>query len=370
MTNTQLTGAEIGELSGVLRGAFTPSALERLMEFRLEKQFADYAPINGNYQDAAFNILKSANQQGWIANLVDAARSENPGNPSVYDFAQRFEMTAVKPDQFQFVQERIIRPSHKNVDPAILRARLGAIEPRVCRIEITTDQGSMAYGTGFLLGPSVLMTNYHVMEVVIAGEEGRKADSTYSAKAENVLFRFDYKRLGAGVLNHGTEYRMAANWRIDLSADCPPEQLAPLDKLDYALVRLAGTPGNDNIAPKDGAAGSKRGWLQPFTSFEFSKSSPLFILQHPQGSPLQLAFETDAIEGINANQTRVRYNVNTAQGSSGSPCFNQDWELVALHHSGDPNFDPPHKPTYNEGIPIAPIMKLLAVRGVGSLSEL
>src|SRR5947209_6448812 len=118
----------------------------------------------------------------------------------------------------------------------------------------------MVYGTGFLLGRSVLLTNYHVMEVVIAGEEGRKLDNTYSAKAENVIFRFDYKRLGLGVLNQGTEYKLGTEWRIDLSEDCPPDQLAPPDKLDYALVRLAGTPGKDVIAPTEGAAGSERGW--------------------------------------------------------------------------------------------------------------
>jgi hypothetical protein len=370
MTKSQLTGPEMGELSGILRKAFTPAELEQLMEYRLDKQFVDYAPINGNYPDAAFKILKSANAQGWIAKLIDAAHSENPGNPSLYDFAQRFELTAVNPAQFQKAQQRVIRPENRNKDSAVWRTKLGIIEPSICRIEITTDQGAMVYGTGFLLGPNVLLTNYHVMEVVIAGEKGLKVDNTYSAKPENVAIRFDYKRLGAGVLNQGTEYRLDTDWKIDLSEDWPPEPDAPRDKLDYALLRVAGTPGMDDIAPIAGAAGKQRGWLTPLPAFEFANGTPLFILQHPQGSPLQLAFETEAILGMNPNKTRVRYNVNTDQGSSGSPCFNQDWELVALHHSGDPNFDPPHKPTYNEGIPIAMIMQSLAARGLGPPSTL
>ena len=41
----------------------------------------------------------------------------------------------------------------------------------------------------------------------------------------------------------------------------------------------------------------------------------------------------------NANNTRVRYRTNTEEGSSGAPCFDKDWELVALHHSGDPNYE-------------------------------
>ena len=66
--------------------------------------------------------------------------------------------------------------------------------------------------------------------------------------------------------------------------------------------------------------------------------------------------------GVNANGTRLKYKVNTEGGSSGAPCFNTDWDLLALHHSGDPNFDSDHKPEYNEGIPIEAIVKLLTER--------
>ncbi len=60
-----------------------------------------------------------------------------------------------------------------------------------------------------------------------------------------------------------------------------------------------------------------------------------------------MALDTEAVIGLNDNKTRVRYTTDTEPGSSGSPCFNQNWELVALHHSGDPNW----LPSWNEGIP-------------------
>ena len=66
---------------------------------------------------------------------------------------------------------------------------------------------------------------------------------------------------------------------------------------------------------------------------------------------------------VNANRTRLTYKVNTEGGSSGAPCFSTDWELLALHHSGDPNFDLDHKPQYNEGIPLEAILNLLTERG-------
>lgn len=367
---TELTGLEIGEFSEVLRSAFTVEELARLLRIRLERQFDDYAPIRGDYRDAAFRISDGASRQGWIVKLINAARSENPGNTKLYDFAQRFELTAVTAPQLQAAQQRIVRKENKMVYPDVWMAKLGVIEPTICRIEINTDQGAVIYGTGFLVGPRVMLTNYHVMQVVIAGEEGLKLDGIHSAKPENVICRFDYRRLGNGVLYNGLECRLGAPWKIDVSQDCPPDQLAPPDKLDYALVRLASSPGNDVIAPVPGATGKARGWLEPKAVTEFPQGMPLFVLQHPQGDPLKLAFDTDAVTEMNSTQTRVRYRVNTDRGSSGSPCFNQDWELVAIHHSGDPNFDPPHKAEYNEGIPFSQILRSLATRGLGSLAQL
>jgi V8-like Glu-specific endopeptidase len=61
----------------------------------------------------------------------------------------------------------------------------------------------------------------------------------------------------------------------------------------------------------------------------------------------------------NANQTRLRYKTNTESGSSGSPVFEQHWNLIALHHSGDPDFSKFHHPQYNQGVPIGLIVELL-----------
>ena len=87
-------------------------------------------------------------------------------------------------------------------------------------------------------------------------------------------------------------------------------------------------------------------------------------MQHPRGEPLKLALDDDGVLSLNENETRLRYETNTDKGSSGSPCFTFKWDLVALHHSGDPDFDPAHKPTYNEGIPMTAITKLIKERGV------
>jgi hypothetical protein len=92
---------------------------------------------------------------------------------------------------------------------------------------------------------------------------------------------------------------------------------------------------------------------------------PLLILQHPKKPdqylqtvdlhPLRFAF--DVVTEVNENSSRVRYKVNSEPGSSGSPCFDPDWNLVALHHSGDPREIVPAE--YNEGIPISSIRRAL-----------
>ena len=88
-------------------------------------------------------------------------------------------------------------------------------------------------------------------------------------------------------------------------------------------------------------------------------------VQHPAGDPVQLAIEMDGVIAINENGTRVRYRTNTLGGSSGSPCFDLDLDLVALHHAGDPNFQAGHRPDYNEGVPIVPIRDRLNRNGFG-----
>jgi len=90
---------------------------------------------------------------------------------------------------------------------------------------------------------------------------------------------------------------------------------------------------------------------------------PLFIVQHPDGEPLKLALDTEAVIEVLDEGATLRYRTNTLPGSSGSPCFNSQWQWVALHHSGDPCF--PHR--YNAGSSVQAIMAVLERRGVRSL---
>ena len=96
----------------------------------------------------------------------------------------------------------------------------------------------------------------------------------------------------------------------------------------------------------------------------------ILIAQHPDGQPMKLALDTDAVDRakgfwLNAPGTRLRYATNTEGGSSGSPCFDFDWRLVALHHYGDPKTNGTNLRKfgdYNQGVPIGVIRDRLTRR--------
>lgn len=60
----------------------------------------------------------------------------------------------------------------------------------------------------------------------------------------------------------------------------------------------------------------------------------------------------------------LRYRNHTRPGSSGSPVLNLQWQLVALHHAGQPIQEPV---TYNQGIPMARIVKYVKDQGLKDL---
>jgi hypothetical protein len=356
----ELTGPQYEQFSEVIRRGFTPAELRRMLEFRLDKSLDDLS-LASDYQQIVFDVIGASRRQGWTDRLLLASREQNPNNALLLAFAQQFGLvpggTPTRPNL-----EKLIVDTNAFLDITKWRERLGEIEVRVCRVEVD----GAAAGTGFLLGPDVVMTNFHVIESVQQmnpGPEGGK----------RVQVRFDYKQLSTGeTFNPGQVFGLAEDWLIDSSPysdiDFVPEPKngAPeKDQLDYALLRVTGAPGSKPIGEKSSGEDKKRGWLTPLaTPYAFQPNTPLFIVQHPKGAPLKLALDTNAVINVNSNATRVAYRTNSEPGSSGSPVFNANWELVALHHAGDPAWTP----AFNEGIPFTAIKALLAGKpGLGDL---
>jgi endonuclease G len=78
----------------------------------------------------------------------------------------------------------------------------------------------------------------------------------------------------------------------------------------------------------------------PVLRFEFNSTptagQPANIIQHPEGRRLEIAFRENDIISASAESAFVHYTTDTLPGSSGSPVFNDEWKIIALHHSGVP----------------------------------
>jgi hypothetical protein len=361
-----LDGMESGRLFNALNNAFSAQRFQQMLSFRLNLDVYDFVALNASKSEMLFSTIERTNQEWRTDELIAAARETNPTNVALHEFSVPYGLTSLDKEMPEQEFQRILSESDSFLNPAVWRTKLAEVESRVCRIKIMTNEG-LINGTGFLVGPSVVLTNYHVMEPVILGEKGETIVDELKALPSNVEVVFDYKRLPDNTtFNKGVVYKLHADWLVHASPSSPLDELPPADHLDYALIRLAGAAGNDMIGGI-GAFGTPRGWITiPEIPYEFNETSPVFIMQHPKGSPLKLAFLPGGGVAVNGNQTRVRHRVNTDSGSSGSPCFSQNWDLIALHHSGDPDFDPDHKPDYNEAIPIAAILDLLIKKGKDS----
>lgn len=201
-------------------------------------------------------------------------------------------------------------------------------------VEVTTPTTATA-GSGFLVSPRVFITNAHVI-----------GDGDAAAGA---VVTFDRE------LNEAGRPRSTSTFLLD------PDALALFsgeDDLDYAVVAVgARASGEATLADLGFCPLSDR-------EDKHALGMPVNIIQHPRGWPKMVAVRNNFLAF--RTPTTLLYETDTEEGSSGSPVFNDDWEVVALHHWGQPHADleddegRAFPTTVNEGIRISAIYRDLA----------
>jgi endonuclease G len=196
-------------------------------------------------------------------------------------------------------------------------------------------------GSGFLISPQLFMTNQHVIP-----------DETAAQAAEVV---FDYELDEHGRRRRTTRFALDPG-RFALFS---PE----IDGLDYAVIAVG-----DRI---DGTAQlTELGYCAlSNTPDRHHLGMKINIIQHPEGHYKKIALRNNLL--TNRTGRTLLYETDTLVGSSGSPVFNDDWEVVALHHYGEPfaerkdetGKDLPRE--LNEGIRISAIYDDLKRRQAG-----
>jgi endonuclease G len=173
---------------------------------------------------------------------------------------------------------------------------------KVGKINIREKNKNTGCATGFMVSGSLLLTNWHVFknEAMAAGSEVQffyELDVAGHPTAP-VIFKLDTPRFFT--TNEDLDYCFVAVQPVDITGKISLESISYL-YLDKALGKIG----------------------------EVNKEK-LNIIHHPQGDYKQISIRANLF--VDINDTRIFYETDTAQGSSGSPVFNDQWQVVGLHH--------------------------------------
>jgi hypothetical protein len=250
-----------------------------------------------------------------------------------------------------------------------LARRVAEIERWICAI----DTGTGTRGTGTLIGPDLVLTNFHVIEGLLAAPNA----------AAIARCRFDFKT------DPYTEEVFAGRW-VGFAPEWCVEKSPPSgadrqgaktgfkgDELDYAIIRLAERIGEQPVELPGAAKVQARAWLPLPESAELPKpDATVYVFQHPMQLPDKLTGRQEVMPQKCTDGTvieyldrdlRMRHRATTFRGSSGSPVFNAKFQLVALHNSGDKTLDIADLGEWNQAIPLPAIVQHLRARGQEAL---
>lgn len=201
------------------------------------------------------------------------------------------------------------------------------------------DKAGIGRGTGFLLrgsevhdslaGQWLLVTNAHV----ISNDPTEQAGEPAALPPDEAVIVFEVGPDAGRELEVG---------RIVFTS--------PRRKLDCTIVTLLGGVSFDK-------------------PFDIARRLPLldrnqrvYVVGHPRGGRLSFSIDDNLL--LDHEVPRIHYRAPTEGGSSGSPVFNQAWQLIALHHAGGNEMrklhDRPGTYPANEGVTISSILRAAA----------
>lgn len=207
----------------------------------------------------------------------------------------------------KIMAERIIGSTNdiKDFPPTEIARQKG--KPVARLHEIVTGTQPEGFGTGFLISANVLITNYHVFP-----------SQEY---AMDCAANFLHEKDAGNTIKAGLAFRLRPDIFFYNNAT-----------LDLALVYVE----------KKSILGEQD--LQQITFLPLLETkgkiitgSHLSIIQYPLGGYKKYAYEQNIVTAIDDSKGIIQYTTDTQPASSGSPGFNDAWEVAVLHYTGIPN---------------------------------
>jgi len=188
--------------------------------------------------------------------------------------------------------------------------------------QIVVEKGDERWSaTAFFVSNSMLMTNHHVL------------NEPNLAKFCAVLLNYELDEYGREKEVERKKLRKSGSFITNA-------------ELDYCIFEIDDPPSS--VA------------LPTFQSKPPRENDRVNIIQHPGGLAKQIAFQNNFVNFVDSK--RVHYVTSTLPGSSGSPIFNDDWEIIGLHRAGGwikRGSTNPQSYFENQGVLIGPIFDSL-----------
>lgn len=324
-------GALVKSITDSLLDAFLPAELAEMLLHRLNRQLESITAIAVGQRMIVMELVKLANDEGWLPHLVAAALESRPGHSDLIHAARRLGLSGAAYD----VETPTEDVSISTQWIALLPQLIGM----VCRLEtVQPDGGVRTMGTACLVGPDLLLTASACVEPLLQGE----------LAATSIHARFDEQRLVSGdLVVAGTAYPLAASDGLIATLHSDPHlQSQP----DCVLLRLARPAGVEPVGGANAEPGAPaRRWL--------SLSSPDWDPLVQREGLVVLFYAPD-------QPLRAKRGIVPDLSSLGAPWFDDEARLYALTvlAGGAANAD-------TMLAPIAAIRNQIEQRGLGGLLD-
>ena len=332
--NEVFTAAQLDALVRLLERSITRGSISWLATSVLGTPAEKAAGNAVGADDFVRRIVQVMNEGGKLPEAIRKLREQTIANTRLTVALKRFLNGE---DVSDATLQKILDEYEPFLSSLAIKEHYPKVLRTVCAVALGDPENDIV-GSGFLIGPDLVMTNYHVLETFLDIDPATNKVRA-NGPGDQIFFFFDYLSTPTPdvpplALENVQVVTAAQDWlvhgRDKLQGDGTKEVKALLNReYDYVVVRLAKRIGA--LSPQKGGGG-KRGWLELTTKqIDPLAKQRILVFQHPQKAPQQ--WDIGDFVQLDQSESRVWYSVSTAHGSSGGAAVDSQGRLYALHNA-------------------------------------